>query len=266
MKKIIILFGLLLALPVHAQLYQPGEQLDFKVSYKAKLFPNTEMATVRIATTRVTVGGETFYQVVGHAKTLPAFRLFMRVDDRYTIRADVGSLKTRYFESKIQEGDYSFRSSYVYDWSAMKARTNWKSGRMKQEKQKTIALTATTMDPVSLFFRLRTTIDRTTLKKGETRTLNMLLEDTVRRVQYRFVGREEKKIRQLGTFKTLKFRCQLGTSQGFSFEDGSEFTIWISDDQNMIPLYIESPVKVGSVQAYISSYKGLKYAMSSFVK
>ena len=91
-------------------------------------------------------------------------------------------------------------------------------------------------------------------------------EDTVRLLHYRYLGRETKKIRNMGRFRTLKFNCQLGSSQGFSFTDGSVFTIWISDDENKIPLYIESPVRVGSINAYISGYKGLKYPMTSLVK
>ena len=70
----------------------------------------------------------------------------------------------------------------------------------------------------------------------------------------------------MGRFKTLKFECQLGTTEGFSFTDGTIFTIWISDDANKIPLYIESPVKVGSIQAYISGYKDLKYPLTSRTK
>ena len=36
--------------------------------------------------------------------------------------------------------------------------------------------------------------------------------------------------------------------------------------ENKIPLYIESPVKVGSINAYISGYKGLKYPVSGLMK
>ena len=41
-----LLFTILLftaALPAAAQLYHPGEQLFYRVSYKAKMFPNTEV-------------------------------------------------------------------------------------------------------------------------------------------------------------------------------------------------------------------------------
>ncbi|HJA98849.1 MAG TPA: DUF3108 domain-containing protein [Candidatus Alistipes avicola] len=261
----LLLFGVLSAGISRAQLYQPGEVLDYRISYRAKLVPNTEMGSARISTSLVTYQGETFYQVVGNGKTLPAFRWFMPVDDTYTIQADMQGKKTRYFESDIREGSYTFRSHYHYDWPAMQVHTRWKSRRMEQESRKTIKLTSGSMDPVSLYFLLRT-MDISTLKVNEPHLLEMLLEDTIRRLQYRFLGREEKKIRKMGTFRTLKFACQLGTSEGFTFTDGTEFIIWISDDRNLIPLYIESPIRVGSIQAYISHYEGLKYPLDSKIK
>ena len=94
----------------------------------------------------------------------------------------------------------------------------------------------------------------------------MVLQDTIRRIHYRYIGPEVKKIRNMGRFRTLRFECELGTSEGFSFTDGTIFTIWISDDENKIPLYIESPVRIGSIQAYISGYRGLKYPLTSRMK
>lgn len=261
----LLLLGILFARSSHAQLYQPGEVLDYRISYRAKLFPNTEMGSVRIATTLEEIQGTPCYQVVGNGKTLPAFRWFMPVDDTYTIRADTQELKTRHFESDIREGSYTFRSRYRYDWPAMQVHTAWQNRHMEQEATKTMELTPVSMDPVSLYFLLRT-MDVSTLKENEPRQLEMLLEDTIRHLQYRFLGREQKKIRKMGTFRTLKFACQLGTSEGFTFTDGSEFIIWISDDRNLIPLYIESPIRIGSIQAYLSGYKGLKYPLDSKIK
>ncbi len=75
-----------------------------------------------------------------------------------------------------------------------------------------------------------------------------------------------KKIRTMGKFRTLKFACQIGTSEGYSFTDGDEFFIWISDDRNKIPLWLESPIRIGSICAYITGTKGLKYPLESKIK
>ena len=191
MKRFLFTIFLLGALsPLAAQLYHPGEQLFYRVSYKAKMFPNTEVGTVEVKTSEDTADGKSYYKVEGAGRTLPTYRWF-----------------------------FNLRSAQAEN------------------------------------FRV-----------GEPATLQMVLQDTIRHLHYRYLGRENKKIRNMGRFRTLKFECQLGTTEGYSFTDGTIFTIWISDDDNKIPLYIESPVKIGSINAYISGYKGLKYPVSSLMK
>jgi hypothetical protein len=42
-------------------------------------------------------------------------------------------------------------------------------------------------------------------------------------------------------------------------------TVWVGDDENRIPVMIESPVSVGSVKVVLKSYKGLKYDFTAKV-
>ena len=261
MKRITLFIVCVVAtLTAYAQIYHPGEELHYRVSYRAKLFPNTEVATVDVTTHSTTdADGRTLYKVVGYGRTMPAFRWFFNVEDTYTVWVDPSTLQSVRFESDIREGKYTFRSRYDYDREHNKVHTWWQS-RRKEPQTKTMSVTDNGMDAVSLYFNLRS-IDTDVLQEGESRSLEMVLEDTVRTLDFRFLGREVKKIPKQGSFRTLKFGCQIGTSDGFSFTDGTEFTVWISDDRNKIPLYIESPIRVGSIQGYISSFSGLKYPL-----
>ena len=260
-----LLFTILLftaALPAAAQLYHPGEQLFYRVSYKAKMFPNTEVGAVEVKTSEVQLDDRKFYKVEGIGRTLPTYRWFFNLEDVYTVWIDTASLRPVRFESDIREGDYTFQSYYTYIWPDSTIHTRWRS-RKNPFSEKQMALTEESMDPIALFFNLRSA-QAENFKPGEPATLQMVLQDTIRHLNYRYISRETKKIRNMGRF--LKFECQLGTSEGFSFTDGTVFTLWISDDENKIPLYIESPVRVGSINAYISGYKGLKYPMTSLIK
>ena len=262
LSTLLLLFAL--ALPLAAQLYHAGERLDYRVSYRAKYFPNTEVGSVTVETTSVPTEAGSRYRVEGVARTLPTYRWFFNLEDTYTVRIDTATLRPLRFDSDLHEGDYTFESHYRYDWADSLVHTRW-SSRKRPERTKSMALTPESMDAVSLFFDLRSA-EAEDFRIGEPATLQMVLQDTIRQLHYRYLGRENKKIRNMGRFKTLKFECQLGTTEGFSFTDGTIFTIWISDDANKIPLYIESPVKVGSIQAYISGYKGLKYPLTSRTK
>ena len=91
-------------------------------------------------------------------------------------------------------------------------------------------------------------------------------EDTIRRINYRLAGREVRNIKGVGKFRTLKFVCELATSSGESLKDGSEFYLWISDDLNKIPLYLESPIRIGSVRVRLLDASNLKYPLTSKIK
>ena len=80
-------------------------------------------------------------------------------------------------------------------------------------------------------------------------------------------GAREQEDPQHGTLPDAEIRMPAGNHRGIfrsptarSSRSGSPTT------RNKIPLYIESPVKVGSINAYISGYKGLKYPVSSLMK
>lgn len=264
MKTILAVLLAAAVATVSAQRYNVGEKLHYKVGYRAKLVPNTEMATAVVETSADTLDGRPVYKVLGRGKIMPSYRWFFNIDDKYRIWVDTLTKRTLRFESDIYEGGYTFRSNYRYDWDAMKVHT-WSQSRQKEPKTATMDLTPNSMDAVSLYFNLRS-VDLDSFREGETRELEMVLENKIRKLQYRFIGREERKVPKLGKFRTLKFACTIGTTESFSFTDGSEFFIWITDDENKIPVMLESPIRVGSVRAYISGCEGLKYPLSSKIK
>lgn len=261
------LFSILLAAaasPLFAQFYHPGEELDYRVSYKARMFPNTEIGAVEIRTSADRIDGRDFFKVEGIGRTLPTYRWFYNLEDIYTVWVDGQTRRPVRFVSDLHEGDYTFQSYYTYLWPDSTVHTRWRS-RQRPFQEKTMVLTNESMDAISLFFNLRSA-EAEDFRVDEVGTLQMILQDTIKHIHYRYLGRENKKIRNMGRFRTLKFECQLGTTEGYSFTDGTIFTIWISDDRNKIPLYIESPVKIGSIQAYISGFKGLKYPLESRIR
>ena len=259
-RLILLIIGIAAAAAATAQIYHPGEALHYRVSYRAKLFPDTEVASVDVTTVDGTLDGRRAYKVVGYGRTSPAFRWFFSVEDTYTVWVDPATMRSMRFEGDIREGKYTFRNRYDYDWARGEVRTWWQS-RQNPPQTRTMKISQQAMDAVSLYFNLRS-IDADELREGERRSMEMVLEDTVRTLDFRFLGREVKRLpKQGGSYRTLKFACQIGTSDGFSFTDGTEFTVWISDDRNKIPLYIESPIRVGSIQAVISSFSGLKYPL-----
>ena len=238
-----------------------GEQLTYAVSYRAKMVPNTVVGRATLKCSVERDGTDTFYKITANGRTLPFFRWFFDLDDTYVSRMDSVSLRPRSLDVNLYEGGYEFRARYDYDWDAGVMRSVYKNKRWPEERVKEQRLSGESFDAVALFYNLRHK-DFESYAVGRPHTLNLVLEDTVRVIGYRFEGREEVKIRGIGRFDALKFRCQIATSSAESFEDGSEFTLWISDDDNRIPLLIESPVRVGSVRAILRQYGGIQHPLA----
>lgn len=241
--------------------FRNGEMLTLKVSYRAKLIPNTEVATVVMSVADTTINNRPHYCIYANARTMPSWRWFYNLDDTYRSYIDTTTFRPVLATSQIRENGYRAWSRFEYDWDKGVS-INTKQRKQDPPTEHRIPIEGESYDGVSLFYDLRT-IDPATLVEGEEHTLALLLNDTVRYINYRYLGRERKKVRNVGTFRTLKFSCQLATSTGESFEDGSEFFIWISDDRNKIPVFFESPIRVGSVRAYISKFEGLRFPVES---
>lgn len=242
--------------------FKSGEKLTFVASYTAKLFPNTDMAEVTLTVSDSSRNGQPALLVRGNAKTRSAFNWFFEMNDTYATLMDATTLKPLVSTGEIREGSYKYSTRMTFDWNNKVVKTSYRNHKRPTASTKTMALPNNSFDAVSMFYNLRST-DVSKLVVGKSNVMQIVLEDTIRTISYKFLGRENRNFPKLGTFKTLKFSCQLVTSTGQSFEDGSEFYLWISDDNNRILLFLNSPIRVGSIQGRLVHYSGLKYPLTS---
>ncbi len=245
--------------------FGPGEKLEYVVSYRAKLVPNSEVATVAINTTAGKVDAQDALHVWANARVMPFFRWFFDLNDTYNSWMHPKTLKPLKFTSDLREGSYRYQSTVLYDWNTMTASSKYRNLKRPTAKTKTLPLTHASYDAIALFFNLRSS-SLAGFVAGQPRYLQVVLDDTVRKVQYQFLGREERNVKGFGRFRTLKFSCQLATSTGESFEDGTEFFLWVTDDRNRIPVHLESPIRVGSIRVRVTKFENLKFPLDSKIK
>jgi hypothetical protein len=82
----------------------------------------------------------------------------------------------------------------------------------------------------------------------------MFLDSQVYPFKLRFLGTEILKT-SFGKIKTLKFRPMV--QAGRVFKANESVTIWITADDNKIPIKLKASLSVGSLRAELDAYKGL---------
>lgn len=249
--------------PTHA--FGDGEQLSYSVSYRAKLIPNINVMRVTLRTVAEDFSGLPHYHVVGNGRTTNFVKGFFDINDTYHSWLDAATTLPSRMTSDVQEDSYRFKATFNYDWDSMTVNTVRRNARWDADKFESLPLQMNSGDALSLFYRLRQT-DADALVKGAAYPLDLVLSETTKPIYYTFHGRENVKVRKVGTFRALKFTCTMATSDGSTYEDGMELTVWISDDLNKIPLVIDTPIKVGSVRVTLTDGWKVLHPLTSFVK
>ena len=113
---------------------------------------------------------------------------------------------------------------------------------------------------LSVFYFLRNKIDRKTIEPGDEIVLDLFFDDENYRFKTVFLKREVVKTK-FGKVKCLKFRPYVQADR--IFEEEESLTFWVSDDENKMPVKIKAELAVGSLEADLEEYKGLKNPFSA---
>lgn len=227
--------------------YKEGEWFKFRIHYG--LF-NASYATLEVDEARL--NNKSVYHIKGRGKSTGLLSLFFKVDDDYQTYIDKRTGKPYKFIRKINEGGYTKDLEIDFDHKDNKAHVL----NRKNNSMKSYSVPENVHDMLSSFYYIRNEIDSDDLKPGDEIRLNMFLDDENLDFKLIFLGREVIKTK-FGKVATLKFRPYV--LAGRVFKEKESLTFWISDDKNKIPVKIEADLAVGSLDADLDAYKGLRH-------
>ena len=84
----------------------------------------------------------------------------------------------------------------------------------------------------------------------------MFFDDEVTKFRLKLIGTEDISTK-FGTVSAKVFRPMV--QAGRVFKEEESLTVWISDDDNKVPLRIKASLAVGSLKADLESYGGLAH-------
>ncbi|MCH2084908.1 MAG: DUF3108 domain-containing protein [Saprospiraceae bacterium] len=238
--------------------FLPGEEITYKLYYNW----NFIWLSAGEVTFRVKDLGHK-YHFSASGRTYKSYEWFFKVRDYYDSYVNKESLLPEVSVRDVAEGGYKLYDRVTFDQKKNIARST--RGKTRSETKTTEHVVDDCMHDILSIIYFTRNIEFNNLQENAQIPIKIFMDNEVWPLRVRYKGKEEKKkVKDNGTFKTIKFAPEVIAGQVFN--ENAEMNVWVTDDQNKIPLLIESPVAVGSVKAVLKDYKGLRYDMTAKVK
>jgi hypothetical protein len=227
-------FGEKLRYRIHYGLLTGG-YADFQVSEKPE-----------IVNTRQT------YHIKVSGKSTGIVDMMFKVKDEYESYLDVDALVPWKAVKNVKEGNYTDKDVIIFDHRR----------RTAVSRRGMLQIPEGTKDIISSIYYARS-LDMTGAQPGDVFPVTFYLDHKNYEFRFRFLGRETIKV-EAGTFRAIKVKPQV--IEGRVFKDQEAITMWVTDDENKIPLLVQSEIWVGSLKAEIVNMDGLRNPLLAKLK
>lgn len=264
---LILFWGLIIAWPVSAQeefsaCFAPGERVTYHIQYNwHSLWVSAGEVTFSVDSSRFE--NKPVFHFTGNGKTYRKWDWFYKVRDLYEAYADRSSLVPYKFERDVREGGTSYEDEIHFDQESLMAYSAYKE-KGKTARKDTVNLPSNrTLDALTMIYYARC-LDFAQYQPGDQIPLSIVLDGKVFDSYVRYFGDETVEVDDIGTIECIKFKVNL--IEGSLFKGGEDMTVWVSKDQNQLPIKIDSEILVGSIKVSVLYMHGLKHPLTALKK
>ena len=223
--------------------FQIGESLIYQVNYSSA-FSDFNAGKAVVVVSPAEINGHFVFSFSATGESNRFFDVFYKVRDRFESKADTQTLLPYVFTRSTREGKYSFDDEVYFDQAEGVAKSN---RSVKQIPDKTF-------DIISAVYFMRT-LSIEDFGTDSIYRLNFHLDDSVYQSVIKYEGKAIVETKW-GWLPCLKIIPMLVLGEVFS--DKYPMTVWITDDENHVPVLAESEIIVGSVRIELIDFDGLK--------
>ncbi|HEY4650084.1 MAG TPA: DUF3108 domain-containing protein [Pontibacter sp.] len=235
--------------------FSTGEVLKYKVRYGPIVAAE---ATIDISDNLHTINGRPTYRATVYGRTTNSFDLFIKVRDTWQSYIDTAAIVPHRFYRNIEEGSYRKKETVDFDHYSNTAAVKMKK-KKDPEKNSTHKVTDNIQDIVSGFYYLRT-LNYDNMRKGEKFNIKGFFDEEIFDMEVTYKGHETVNTRS-GKMKAIKLVPKMPKNEMFKGENA--IAVYLSDDDNKIPVLIEAEMFVGSLKVDLYDYKNLKHKLSA---
>ena len=254
MKKLLKIIAFLSFSAVFGQIdnIKEGEKLVYRLHYG---FLNAGTATLN--TNLINYKNKPHYHVTGIGKSTGAVRVFFKVDDVYESYINTATGLPSYYVRNVSEGGYRRHFETEFDQENHSLTLTNKLAKTSRNYKTVVGI----QDMISSFYFLRSQ-DNAKFKVGSSLKMNVWIDDEAYPFMLKVVGIENKNTK-FGKISCLKIIPYVMSGRIFKSQEG--VTMWVTNDENHIPVEMKAELLVGSLKASLDNFSNVKYPLN-FVK
>lgn len=237
--------------------FQDGEEFSYIIAYNWFVV-FAEVGVVKFSIEKDEMFGQPAYHFTGDGRTFNWWDKVFRVRDVYESWVREDNLRPLFFQRNTREGTWRQHETYTFEGDSL----IYRKSKVKDDPVKfdTLKSNACTWDIMSSLLYTRN-FDFSGYEVGEKIPISVALDEEVYDLYFRYLGIEDIKVKEMGTFECMKFTVLL--VEGSMFHEGEDMFLWVTNDKNQIPVYVESPILVGNIKARLIGIKGNRYPLTS---
>lgn len=230
--------------PLASHPFHVGEELHYEINWG---FIPAGSGTITIPESENEDG---VYHIVTTARSNAFVDKFYKVRNRIETFLDLNNFRSLGYKKIQHEGRHNRDVNLFFDHDKKRV-TVMKNGKYKR----TISVPNLTHDPLSAIYYLRTVQDW----ESEP-VLNITDGKKNFQVRIRVLGKESVET-PLGFFNTIKIEPMIEDMEIiFDKKKGGKLYIWLTDDENKVPVKMKSELYFGSIQALLTKTELSSYA------
>lgn len=235
--------------------FQSGERIDYTIYYHlAGIWVRAGEVYFKADTHKI--AGEPYWHFDSYGRTFSKYDWIYRVRDHYQTYTHYEKLQPSIFRRKVEEGSDYIWENYDFNYQQKVAFTKRQLEKDAAFEYDTVSIKNCSYDVLSMIYYARN-IDFSQFEKDDKIPINIFIDNAAYDSYIRFLGKEKKKIKGIGVVDCIAFSPYL--IEGSIFNAGEDMTVYVSDDQNRVPLLIETPILVGTIKAVINKVQHLRH-------
>lgn len=234
-----------------------NEKLVFTASYNMSGLL-TDLAQVTMETSEVSTSKSTLLHLKCKARTYTKWDNFFKINDLYESYVHPSSLKPYLYKRDINEGGYYKFMQYNYNHNTNTVKSLKRKRRgdgTYWDENKNLNITSNTRDLVATLYHIRN-LDIHKAKIGSADTFTVLMDNEEFKITLTLLAKETINT-NIG--KKECYKLAIAINKNNLLEGTNSNLLWLTADDNKIPVYAKFKVPVGNGELRIQSATGLKH-------